>query len=66
MLIPKPVIEKVVDRGSEFVPILGPVVRYGRKAVQVTKFNAQTYCIVNFIEYIHEHILMKNKGDKCH
>ena len=37
MLIPKPVVDKCLEKGGEFVPILGPAFKYTRKAIQVSK-----------------------------
>jgi hypothetical protein len=37
MLLPKPFVEKVVNKGAEFVPFVGPAYKYTRKAVKVTK-----------------------------
>lgn len=37
MLIPKPFVEKCLEKGGEFVPILGPAVKYTRKAITVAK-----------------------------
>lgn len=37
MLIPQPIVEKIVTKGAEFVPVVGNVAKYSRKAVQLTK-----------------------------
>ena len=37
MLIPKPFVDKIVSVGSEYVPIVGPVYKYSKKAMKVTK-----------------------------
>ena len=37
MLMPKPIVDKCLEKGGEFVSILGPVFKYTRKAIQVSK-----------------------------
>lgn len=45
----KPIVEKVVDKSVEFVPIVGPTIRYAKTAKKVTKFTnpvrATTYTV---------------------
>ena len=35
----KPVVDKVIDRGVEYVPVIGPGLRYVKTAKKVTKFS---------------------------
>ena len=37
MLIPQPFVDKCLEKGGEFVPILGPAVKYTRKTTTVSK-----------------------------
>ena len=52
MLIPRPVVEKVVNKGGEFIPILGPAVKYGRKAIEVTKLSDPVTASTRAVGYL--------------
>ena len=54
MLIPEPFTKKIVEKGTEFIPVVGPMLKYSKKAMQITKLSdpvkATTHEVGYFIE----------------
>ena len=54
MLIPKPFIDKAIDKGTEFVPVVGSCLKYTKKAVEVTKLTDLVSASTRAIGYLVE------------
>ena len=52
MLIPKPAIEKALEKTTEFAPIIGPAVKYTKKAIAVTKFSDPVKATTRSVGYL--------------
>lgn len=52
MLIPEPFVDKVVEKGGEYVPIVGPAFKYGRKAIKVTKMSNPVTATTRSVGYL--------------
>lgn len=50
--IPHSLLNKVVEAASEYVPIVGPAVKYSRKAVMVTKIAKPVQASTRAVGYL--------------